>query len=143
MDTTRESKPPKVKTLAGYYRWLMFGGGLFQIILGVGILLVVNFLLIEQISLLYPYVTPTLLNILEVYGIGGMVVPGTLLVVGGFWAGRLATLTPGNAPQGKSYKIMRVIIYVGAITSLVGIPVGTAVGITLIREIGMLSPQAS
>lgn len=138
----RNPKSPKEKTLAGYYRWLMLGGGFFQVILGVGILLVVNLLLLEQISLAYPYVTPTLITILEVFGIAGMAVPGSLLVVGGFWAGRLAKLTPEDVKLGKTYKIVRFIIYIGAITGLVGIPVGTAVGITLIREMGMLSTPA-
>ncbi len=133
---------PKPKTLAGYYRWLMLGGGFFQVILGVGILLVVNLLVLEQISLAYPYVTPTLITILEVYGIAGMAIPGCLLVVGGFWAGRLAKLAPEDVARGKSYKAIRIIIYIGAITGLVGIPVGTAVGITLIREMGMLTTPA-
>ncbi len=120
----------------------MLGGGFFQIILGVGILLVVNLLILEQISLAYPYVTPTLITILEVYGIAGMAMPGLLLVVGGFWAGRFAKLTPDEVTRGKSYKAIRIIIYIGAITGLAGIPVGTAVGITLIREMSMLSTPA-
>ncbi len=135
----RHQKSPKEKTLAGYYRWLMLGGGFFQVILGVGILLVVNLLVLEQISLAYPYITPTLITILEAYGIAGMAVPGSFLVVGGFWAGPLARLAPEDVARSKPYKAIRIIIYIGAITGLVGIPVGTAVGITLIREMGMLT----
>ncbi len=137
-----EKRSPKEKTLAGYYRWLMLGGGFFQVILGVGILLIVNLLLIEQISLAYPYLTPALITILEIYGIVGMAIPGIFLVVGGFWAGRLSKLTPEAVTRGNSYKVIRIIIFIGAITGLVGIPVGTAVGITLVREMGMLATPA-
>ncbi len=137
-----DQRSPKEKTLAGYYRWLMLGAGFFQAILGVGILVLVNLLLVEQISLAYPYLTPTLITVLEIYGIAGMAIPGFFLLVGGFWAGRLAKLTPENVTRSKSYKGIRIIIYIGAITGLVGIPVGTAAGITLIREMGMLATPA-
>jgi len=71
-----------------------------------------------------------------------MAIPGLLLVIGGFWAGRLAKFAPEDVTRGKSYKVIRIIIFIGAITGLVGIPVGTAVGITLIREMSMLATPA-
>ncbi|HMF34043.1 MAG TPA: hypothetical protein VKK79_21640, partial [Candidatus Lokiarchaeia archaeon] len=77
-----DSNGKKERTLAGAYRFLMLGGGFFEIVLGVGIFLVVNLLLVEQISLAYPYITPDLLLFLQIWGAAGMVVPGTLLVIG-------------------------------------------------------------
>ena len=71
-----------------------------------------------------------------------MAVPGLLLLVGGLWAGKLANAAPEDIARGNAYKVQRGIILFGAIAGLVAIPVGTFVGVVLIREMSLLKTPA-
>ncbi|MHA1730452.1 MAG: hypothetical protein ACTSU5_00830 [Promethearchaeota archaeon] len=129
------------RSLAGHYRWLMLGGGSFQLVLGLGILLVVEFLLVEQIDIAYPYLNQSLVVGMEVLAYLGFVAPGAVLVAASFWAGKLSRVTPGDVSRGELRKL-RLTIGVASIFLLVGFPLGTAVGVTLIREMWLLETPA-
>ncbi|GAB4312501.1 MAG: hypothetical protein Kow0069_13210 [Promethearchaeota archaeon] len=126
------------RSLAGHYRWLMFGGGLFQATLGLGLLFLVEVLLVEQIQIAYPYLNQGLILGLEAYAAAAMLVPGALLFVAGFWAGRLAE-ADAEKPAPKALKV---VVVACAVLLLPGVPLGTAVGVTLLREAWMLDWRA-
>lgn len=128
------------RTLAGSYRWLMFGGGFLQLVIGLGLVFLVEFILIEQISLAYPYLSINLLIGLELFAILGLVVPGGLVFVGGFWAGKFATLPPEQIRT--QYNGLRKFVMVGSIWLIPGIPFGTLVGVNLLREMWLLKYPA-
>jgi hypothetical protein len=136
----RASKVKKMerKNLVGQYRFLMWGGGLILIVVGLGLLLIFSFLIGEPLPALYPYINATVLLILKILGWINLI-PGLFLFILGFFAKMLATynLDLTKKEQGKSakqMKFLRIFVLSTSVLLLLAFPIGTFVGVTLIRE---------
>ncbi len=120
------------------YRFLMWGGGIFLIVIGVGLLLIVSLLIGESMMLLYPYINDTVLLVIQIIAWIN-ITPGIILFVLGFWAGTLAKYDNESKEIGESVaKEIRVFTIIASIILLVAFPIGTFIGITLLRESWML-----
>ncbi len=128
------------RSLAGHYRWLMWGGGFFQVVLGLGLIFLVELVLIEQIDIAYPYLNQTLVTGIEIFAVI-QIIGGMILILAGLWASSLAKMQLEDIPK-STHKKLKIIIIVGAILLLPGIPLGTAVSVTLLREMWMLKHPA-
>ncbi|MHA1279437.1 MAG: hypothetical protein ACTSQI_12215 [Candidatus Helarchaeota archaeon] len=134
------------RNLTRSYQFLMWGGGLFAIVVGLALLLLVSLLLGEMIDTLYPYITSTTLLILKVIG-WIYLIPGILTFICGFWAGFLARVdfdSPKNKPiSKKKIKVIRTIVIITSVGLLLAFPIGTFIGLTLLREAWMLEADNS
>lgn len=131
------------------YRYLMWGGALHLIILGLGFLLVVSFAIGEPIELVYEAVhdllgigIAILMQVMQIIGFI-ILIPGILLFISGFVLKQLIILET-EAPKEAQRKpliglrIIKIIVFISSIFLLIVIPLGTCLGITLIRESWML-----
>jgi Ca2+/Na+ antiporter len=135
--------------LALQYRYLMLGGAFYLITIGLGLLLIVSFAIGEPIELIYETVFNLLgigiVMLMQLMQIIGFIVliPGILLLISGFLLKKIIiinTKTP-EKEQRKAMiglRIIKVIVFVSSIFLLVVIPIGTCIGINLIRESWML-----
>ncbi len=132
----------KEKDLARHYRFLMWGGGLILIVLGLGFFLIISFLIGEPIALLYPYINENVLLIIEIMA-WIYLIPGIILFVLGFFAKKLARYgfeiqkNEGKGPN-KIEKYVRIFVIIASILLIIAVPIGTFVGIVLLRESWML-----
>lgn len=132
----------KEKDLTRHYRFLMWGGGLILIVVGLGLWLIISFLIGEPLPLLYPYVNENVLLIIEILG-WIYIIPGGILFVLGFFARRLArigidTSTTDLKKPTKTVKYLRIFVIISSILLILAVPLGTFVGIVLLRESWML-----
>lgn len=132
----------KEKDLTRHYRFLMWGGGLILIVVGLGLFLIISFLIGEPLALLYPYINETVLLVIEILGWIN-IIPGVILFVLGFFARKLARygIDPHkNELKGptKTVKYLRIFVICASILLIIAVPIGTFVGIVLIRESWML-----
>ncbi|MHA1265621.1 MAG: hypothetical protein ACTSRS_10335 [Candidatus Helarchaeota archaeon] len=130
------------KDLVGHYRFLMWGGGLILIVVGLGLKLLISFLIGEPLTLLYPYVNETVLLIMEIAAWVN-IIPGSLLFILGFFAVKLAryeTEIQQKKEKGSKFwlKILRIIVIITSILLILAFPIGTFVGLILLRESWML-----
>ncbi|NVM53525.1 MAG: hypothetical protein HWN66_07450 [Candidatus Helarchaeota archaeon] len=130
------------KDLAGQYRFLMWGGGLILIVVGLAELLLILFLIGEPIALLYPYVNETVVLILQILGWLN-IIPGIIIFILGFWAKKLARYGINKTrdekkDSSKVVKYVRKFVIIASILLIIAFPIGTFVGITLLRESWML-----
>ena len=130
------------KDLTKHYRFLMWGGGLILIVVGLGFRLIISFLIGEPLMLLYPYVNENVLLIIEIIA-WIYLIPGILLFVLGFFAKKLARYgidtdkNEGKGPYKMDIYVRRFVI-IAAILLVIAVPIGTFVGIVLLRESWML-----
>lgn len=132
----------EIKDLTKPYRILMWGGGLISIVVGVGLLLLISFMIGEPLALLYPYVNETVLLIIQIMG-WVYIVPGIIIFILGFWAKKLARYgwdsnEKGKGETTKTAKFVRIFVIITSILLILAIPIGTFVGMTLLRESWML-----
>ena len=130
------------KDLTNQYRFLMWGGGLFSVVIGLALLLLVSFLVGEMIDTLYPYITATILQFLKIMG-WIYLISGISIFICGFWAGFLARIDLDlpekfRRKSKKEIKFLRIIVITVSILLLIAFPIGTFIGLTLLRESWML-----
>ncbi len=120
----------------------MWGGGLILIVLGVGLRLIVSILIGEPFILAYPYLNETVILIIKIIAWIN-IIPGLVLFVLGFWARSIATYgvnEKGKEEQKstKGMRYLRIIIIITSLVLILAFPIGTFVGLTLLRESWML-----
>jgi hypothetical protein len=93
-----------------------FIGGFRLLLIGIVIVAVVELVLWDEMSLLYPYLNPGLLNGLVTFGILGYLIPGTLLILLCKWGVYV------DPPQrSKVPPIVRGLYFVTGVTACLGI----------------------
>jgi heme/copper-type cytochrome/quinol oxidase subunit 2 len=130
------------RPLISRYQYIIWGGAMHLIFVGLAFELLVSFAIGEPMSLLYPYITCTILFILQVVGwiflIVGLTLLTTALYVVKLTKYRAGSPTEEKGKSRKGIKFIRIVIIISSIFLLVVIPAGTIMGITLIRESWML-----
>jgi len=138
----KEGKKVEEKPLVSQYQYIIWGGAMHLIFLGLAFELLVSFAIGEPMSLLYPYITCSILFILQVIGwvflIVGLALLSTALYVIKLVKDRADLLREEKNKVLKGIKLVRVVVIISSIFLLVVIPIGTIMGITLIRESWML-----
>jgi len=120
----------------------MWGGGLILIVVGLGFRLIISFLIGEPLTLLYPYINENVLLIMEIIA-WIYLIPGILLFVLGFFAKKLARYgidtdkNEGKDPNKMNMYLRRFVI-IASVLLVIAVPIGTFVGIVLLRESWML-----
>ena len=121
------------KNLAGHYRILIWGGALLQLVFGLLHFLIIDLLIGEPMLLLYPIINEDILLFIQIFG-WIHCISCILLIILGILAGILA-----SKEAIKELKIIRILIIILSIILLLVIPIGTFIGITLLRESWMLT----
>jgi len=134
------------KDLRRHYRFLMWGGGLILIVVGLGFRLIISILIGEPLSLLYPYINENVLLIIEIMA-WIYLIPGIVLFVLGFFATKLARYgTETNKNEGKGSnkidKYVRIVVIITSILLIIAVPIGTFVGVVLLRESWMIKSES-
>jgi uncharacterized membrane protein len=121
------------KNLAGSYRILIWGGALVQLVFGLLHFLIIDFLIREPMLLLYPIINSGLIRFIQIFG-WIHTISCIILIVLGILAGIFA-----SKKTKKEMKIIRYITIILSIIMLLVFPIGTFIGITLLRESWMLT----
>lgn len=130
-------------SVAGQYRLLLWGVGFLQLLIGVLLLLVPDLVLLDAMDLAYPYLNNTIIMIILILGWID-VITGILSIFSGLWAGTLSKFNLESPVEDKipeDKRILRVILIIISIIIMSGFPIGTFIGITLLREVLMLNKE--
>ncbi|MBD3229832.1 MAG: hypothetical protein GF329_16740 [Candidatus Lokiarchaeota archaeon] len=122
------------KNLVGSYRILIWGGALIQLVFGLAHFLIIDFLIGEPMLLLYPIINDNLILLIQIFG-WIHIISSIILTILGILAGILA-----SKEAKKELHITRIIVIILSIVILIIFPIGTLIGITLLRESWMLNP---
>ena len=143
------SEKVEKKALALQYRYLMVGGALLLIVVGLALILIVSFAIGEPIELGYEAVhdilgigIAMLMQIIQIIGII-ILIPGALLLVSAILLHKVIytdveTLNEVRKKGRYSLKIVKIVVIVSSIFLFIVIPLGTCIGISLLRESWML-----
>lgn len=121
------------KNLVGSYRILIWGGALVQLVFGLLHFLIIDFLIGEPLLLLYPIINDGVILFIQIFG-WIHTISCIILIILGILAGILA-----SKETKKEMKIIRYITIILSIIMLLVFPIGTFIGITLLRESWMLT----
>ncbi len=130
-------------SVAGPYRLLLWGVGFLQLLIGVLLLLLPDLVLLDAMDLAYPYLNNTIIMIILVLGWID-VITGILSIFSGLWAGTLSKFnleSPVEDKMPEDIRILRIILIIISIVIISGFPIGTFIGITLLRESLMLNKE--
>ena len=130
-------------SVAGQYRLLLWGVGFLQLLIGVLLLLLPDLVLLDAMDLAYPYLNNTIIMIILILGWID-VITGILSIISGLWAGTLSKFNLESPVEDKipeDIRILRVILFIISIIIMSGFPIGTFIGITLLREALMLNKE--
>ena len=113
------------------YKYLIWGGGLFQIIFGIGLILIYKFVISIPMGYLYPFINETILLIIQFlgwfyfyYGIAFIIISFLLKSI--------------LSRYKSSVKLIKLYIIFSSILLFLVVPIGTLIGIVLLREFWML-----
>lgn len=94
-------------------------------------------------DLAYPYLTESTILLIQIIG-WIEAISGILSIVSGLWAGTLSKINlelPVEDEMPGDMGISRTILIVSSIIIMIGFPIGTFIGITLLREILIVSKE--